>query len=57
MPIQDRKFFIMKHNYEQSQAESRHKAMGDNKNKTVVGDSLNAFAEIAQQNIKNGTNF
>lgn len=54
MPIQDRKFYIMKHNQEQEE----HKPINSNKNGSVIsGEAINTYASITQKNIKNRTSF
>lgn len=50
MPIQDRKYFIMKHNQEQQEIESKRNG---NRNKSITGDSINTFAELSQKNATN----
>lgn len=54
MPIQDRKFYIMKHNQEQEE----HNLKNSNKNGNVItGEAINGYASITQKNMKNKTNF
>lgn len=46
MPIQDRKYYILKHNEEQGNLQ---RDMGDRKNSIeLYGESLNRYADIAQ---------
>lgn len=46
MPIQDRKYYILKHNEEQGNLQ---RDMGDKKNSIeLYGESLNRYADIAQ---------
>ncbi len=57
MPIQQRKFIIMKHNMEQEGAEAErkkneNKANGGNSS-TVNGVALNAYAKMEQQKRQN----
>lgn len=53
MSIRDRKYYISRHNTE-TEAENKKYA---NKGKNVVnGDSINAYANMEQQNIKNAQN-
>lgn len=47
MPIQDRKFYIMKHNEEQEKHNQTHNA--NNNTSTFTGDTINRFAELEQQ--------
>lgn len=53
MPIQDRKYFIMKHNQEQEEYKLKHSPKNSN---SITGDAINQYASITQQNIKNKTN-
>ena len=47
MPIQDRKFYIMKHNNEQESL--RREIEGDNsESRTIEGEAINTYAEITQ---------
>lgn len=50
MPIQDRKYYIMKHNLEQEEYKDKNKS---NNGSYVTGESINAYAAIEQQNAKN----
>ena len=50
MPIQDRKFYIMKHNEEQ---EKHNKNVYNDKTSVFSGDTINNFAQLEQQKIKN----
>ena len=52
MPIQDRKFYIMKHNEENEGTRSaKQREQGT---QTVQGESLNAFAKMEQNKSKGG---
>ena len=50
MPIQDRRYFIQKHNEEQEGIRQRY---NKNTGKVYDGESLNEFAKLEQENIKN----
>ncbi len=51
MPIQDRRYFIQKHNEEQEGIKSyRDRNSGK---RTYDGEALNDFAKLEQENIKN----
>lgn len=51
MPIQDRKFYIMKHNNEQ---EEHKQSMNSDKNGSyITGEGINTYASLEQQNKKN----
>ena len=51
LPIQDRRYFIQKHNEEQQGIRSRYEAKDGNK--LQDGESINYYARLEQQNIKN----
>ena len=46
MPIQDRKFYIMKHNAEEEELKQEIEGGGDNH--TIDGEALNTYAKLAQ---------
>lgn len=51
LPIQDRRYYIQRHNDEQEGIRKRmEKTSG---NRTYDGEALNAFAKNEQENIKN----
>ena len=51
LPVQDRRYFIRKHNEEQEQMRSSYERSGVN---TVSnGEAINEYARIEQSNIKN----
>lgn len=50
MPIQDRRFYIMKHNAEQEEMEKRYKK--DNGGGRSYNGDLNAYARREQDNAK-----
>lgn len=50
MPIQDRKYYILKHNEEQGKL--RSSADAGNNTTRVYGESLNRYADMAQGNSK-----
>lgn len=52
MPIQDRKYYIMKHNQEQEEYKSKNSSRNGTQ---ISGESINQYASITQQNIKNRT--
>ena len=49
MPVRDRKFYIMRHNMKVEE----ENAMRNGNNSTNMGDALNSFASLEQQNILN----
>lgn len=55
MPIQDRKFYIIKHNEAMEMEEKRLKAAerGSSHDSTISGEALNAYAHREIQNNKN----
>jgi hypothetical protein len=55
MPIQDRKFYIMKHNQSMEMEEKRMKASekGNSRDSTISGEALNAYARQEIMNNKN----
>lgn len=46
MPIQDRKYYIMKHNADE--AELKAEIEGDGESHTIEGEALNAYAKVSQ---------
>ena len=52
MPVQDRRYFIMKHNAEQQQLELERKEITKNKNTFTTNGNLNAYAKLEQNNLK-----
>jgi hypothetical protein len=51
LPIQDRRYFIQKHNEEQDGLRSSYeKSRGG---RVVDGDAINAYAKLEQENLKN----
>lgn len=56
MPIQDRKFYILKHNEEMEAENKRMKAAekGSTHDSTISGEALNSYAYNEMQNNKNG---
>lgn len=46
MPIQDRKYFIMKHNADE--AELKAEIEGGGETHTIEGEALNAYAKVTQ---------
>ena len=48
MPIQDRKFYIMKHNHEQEELKRDIEGGSDKGGYTVEGEAVNTYAEITQ---------
>lgn len=56
MPVRERKIWIQRHNIEQQRerenAEKKNRGMG-----SVTGESLNAYAKMTQEKIKNGVDF
>jgi hypothetical protein len=55
MPIQDRKFYIIKHNEAMEMEEKRLKAAekGNSHDSTISGEALNAYAHREIQNNRN----
>ena len=51
LPVQDRRYFIQKHNNEQEGI--REKLEKKNGSKTYDGESINEYAKLEQENIKN----
>ena len=47
MPIQDRKYFIMKHNADEAQLK-REIEGGDGESHTIEGEAINTYAKITQ---------
>lgn len=53
MPVQDRRYFIMKHNAEQQQQlELERKEITKDKNTFTTNGNLNAYAKLEQNNLK-----
>jgi hypothetical protein len=50
LPIQDRRYFIQRHNEEQQGIRSEHERLKGNK--VVDGEALNVYAKLEQQNLK-----
>ncbi len=51
LPIQDRRYFIQKHNEEQEGLRTRYERR--NGNQIQDGEAINAYARLEQQNLKN----
>lgn len=51
MPIQDRRYYIQKHNADQEEIEKTYKSSSDG-GSTVNNGDLNAFAKLEQSNAK-----
>ena len=47
MPIQDRKFYIMKHNHEQDELRQELEG-GDGSQRTIEGEGVNTYAKLTQ---------
>lgn len=52
LPIQDRRYFIQKHNEEQKNLRASYER-NTGTHKTYDGDALNEYAKLEQTNIKN----
>ena len=52
LPIQDRRYYIQKHNEEQQNLRSSYER-NTGTHKTYDGESLNEYAKLEQMNIKN----
>ena len=56
MPVRERKIWIQRHNIEQQRErendEKNNRGIG-----SVTGESLNAYAKMTQEKIKNGVDF
>lgn len=48
LPIQDRKYYIMKHNADEEQLK-REIEGGDGDSHTIEGEALNTYAKITQE--------
>lgn len=53
LPIQDRRYYIQRHNEEQDGLRKKYEKEKNGKTKTYDGEALNAFARNEQENIKN----
>lgn len=56
MPVRERKIWIQRHNIEQQ----RERENNEKKNRgtgSVTGESLNTYAKMTQEKIKNGVDF
>lgn len=51
LPIQDRRYFIQKHNEEQEGLRTRYERR--NGNQIQDGEAINAYARLEQENLKN----
>jgi hypothetical protein len=51
LPVQDRRYFIQKHNEEQEGLRTRYERR--NGNQIQDGEAINAYARLEQQNLKN----
>lgn len=51
LPIQDRRYYIQKHNEEQQGLRASYEKK--NGNRTVDGEAINSFAKLEQENIRN----
>lgn len=56
MPIQDRKYFILKHNAEQEESANEQQRLEKGGGMRNNGD-LNSYARLEQSNRRNGNNF
>lgn len=54
LPIQDRRALINKHNREQEKLERIREGQPDLTNRKYEGESINKFAKLEQNNLKNG---
>ena len=56
LPVRERKIWIQRHNIEQQRErendEKKNRGMG-----SVTGESLNTYAKMTQEKIKNGVDF
>ena len=52
MPIQDRRYFIQKHNDEQNNIRREYEKK-DGRNTFADGETINKYAKLEQQNEKN----
>ena len=53
LPVQDRRYYIMKHNHEQEDRRERNERNG--KSSVYDGSAINEYARMEQENIKNRT--
>lgn len=51
LPIQDRRYFIQKHNEEQDGLRASYEK--SRSGRVVDGDAINAYAKLEQENLKN----
>lgn len=56
MPVMDRKNWIQRHNLEQ-QREREREERKNNGGTSIGGESINAYAKLSQEKIKNNANF
>lgn len=54
MPIQERRFFIHKHNVEQDMINREIEGNSGSNTRTYEGESINSFAKLEQNNVKRG---
>ena len=54
MPIQERRFFIHKHNVEQDMINKEIEGNSGGNTRTYEGESINSFAKLEQTNVKRG---
>ena len=54
MPIQERRFFIHKHNVEQDMINREIEGNSGGNTRTYEGESINSFAKLEQNNVKRG---
>lgn len=53
LPIQDRRYFIQKHNEEQEQIRASYENRNSNGSSVTDGETINEYARIEQMNAKN----
>ena len=49
MPIQDRKYFIQRHNADNKAEQERHNETTNTNERTFSGEMINSFAELEQK--------
>ena len=53
LPVQDRRYFIQRHNAEQKGKNEEQKKHNKQAGRTYTGEALNEFAKREQDNLKN----
>ena len=53
LPIQDRRYFIQKHNQEQQGIRESYEKRNGNREKITDGETINEYAKLEQERLRN----